>query len=181
MKKRIILSMIICLAVALCIAIPRLTYNGPSEEYRRQVEKYSRTYGVEENFIYAIIKTESDFQPDAVSEAGAIGLMQMTEETFDWIKWRTDGDEEFDDLFKPEISIKYGTYYLRFLIDEFGDYRTVAIAYHSGSGSVKKWLADSDCSSDGKTLDKTPSRKANHYAAKVMGHYEEYCGEAVSD
>ena len=81
-------------------------------EYSEYVEKYSAEYGISEILIYAVIHTESGFDPDAVSSADAIGLMQMTEDTFDWLLTKTGEDYEFNDLFTPEVSIKYGTYFL---------------------------------------------------------------------
>lgn len=54
-------------------------------EYSEYVSEYAEAYGVPEYIIYAVIRVESNFSSNAVSEAGAVGLMQITPDTFDWI------------------------------------------------------------------------------------------------
>ena len=60
--------------------------------YRSYVEQYSREYDVDENLVYAVAKVESNFDPNAVSSADARGLMQMTEDAFEWVQYRM-GDQ----------------------------------------------------------------------------------------
>ena len=61
--------------------------------------------------------------------------------------------EEYSDLYDPETNIKYGTYLLRLMCEEYGCKETAAAAYHTGRGNVNSWLSNKDCSSDGKTLE----------------------------
>ena len=72
--------------------------------------------------IYTFVRTESGFDPEAVSSVGARGLMQMTEETFEWIKTKIAPDEPltFDDLFDPACAVRFGAYYLRLCLDRYG-------------------------------------------------------------
>ena len=144
------------------------------KKYSDLIEKYSAEYGLEENLLYAVVCTESGFDKDAVSDAGAIGLTQITEETYDWIKWKLGDEGQFSDLFEPEISVRYGAYLLGFLIDDFGDYRTAAAAYHAGRAKVHSWLENGEYSSDGETLDVIPSKDTAHYVAKITRAYEKY-------
>ena len=91
--------------------------------YRSYVEQYSREYDVDENLVYAVAKVESNFDPNAVSSADARGLMQMTEDAFEWVQYRM-GDQSgvtYADIFDPEVAIKYGTYMLHLLLTETGD------------------------------------------------------------
>ena len=64
--------------------------------------------------LYAFIRTESNFDPNADSDAGARGLMQITEVTFDWIKMKIAPTESltFDDLYDPETNIRFGSYFV---------------------------------------------------------------------
>lgn len=144
--------------------------------YSEYVEKYAQEYGVEENLVYAVIKTESGFQPDAVSENNAKGLMQITEETFDWISWKLgeSGQYVHDDLYDPELCIRYGTYFLGYLIDEFDGYTEVLAAYHAGRSAVNDWLDNPEYSSDGVTLDYIPYDDTAHYVTKVLNNYSKY-------
>lgn len=137
-------------------------------KYTSLVQKYSRQYDVDENLIYAVIKTESGFDSYAVSEVGARGLMQMTEETFDWIHSKMNDNYNFDDLYDPDVSIHYGTYLLNYLLNEFDeDTDTAMAAYHAGSASVRSWLENPANSADGKTLSHIPKSDTAHYVNKI--------------
>lgn len=136
-------------------------------KYTEFVEKYSAEYGVEPELVYAVIKTESSFNPDAVSYAEAVGLTQITPETFDWIKTKLGEEEKNLSLNDPETSIKYGAFLLGYLINEFGDTDTAVAAYHAGRGRVNGWLDDKKISPDGKTLNQIPIPETAHYVKKV--------------
>ena len=176
MKKicRGILALVILVCASLlCVKPYEKTIVYP-EKYAGIIEQYSGEYGIDKNLMFALVCTESGFDKDAVSDAGAIGLTQITEETYDWIKWKLGEEGRFEDLFNPETSVRYGAYLMSFLLDDFGDYRTAAAAYHAGRAKVHSWLADGEYSSDGKTLDVIPSKDTAHYVAKITKAYEKY-------
>lgn len=108
------------------------------------VEKYSEEFGVDQSLVYAIIKCESGFEPGAKSSAGAVGLMQLTEETFNDVRQMVDDGEEYtfsEDATDPEINVRYGTRYLKFLLEFFDGDKVAAIAaYNAGMGNVKEWM-----------------------------------------
>lgn len=83
-------------------------------EYQALVEQYCQEFSVEPALCYAVIRTESSFNPEATSSIGARGLMQLTEETFDWVKSRLEpqSDTTYDAMYEPEKNIEYGTYLL---------------------------------------------------------------------
>lgn len=137
-------------------------------EYQNSVERYSREYKVDKYLVYAVIKTESAFNADATSNVGARGLMQIMEDTFDWIKFRMkDTETAYFDMYNADANIRYGCWLLGFLTEEFGNVEAVAAAYHAGRGKVNEWLADKDCSKDGVHLDKIPSNDTAHYVSKI--------------
>ena len=145
------------------------------KKYSEFVSKYALEYEMDEDLIYAVIKTESDFDCDAVSDVGARGIMQIMEETFDWIKYRLDDEEsEYDDMFDPEMNIRYGAYLMDYLLEKFGDKDTAVAAYHSGAGCVSLWLEEKENSSDGKRLDNIPSNTAKHYVNKINNALSNY-------
>ena len=112
--------------------------------YRETVLKYAAEYDMDPAFILAVMKTESDFDPNAVSEADARGLMQVAETTFDWIKNKLgDGETTFGDMFTPETNIRYGVFFLHYLYREFGSLELAAAAYHAGRGAVNGILIKS--------------------------------------
>ena len=138
--------------------------------YKELVIHYSEQRDLPPELVFAVIRAESSFNPLAVSHAYARGLMQITEDTFEWARWRM-GDIEtraFDEMFIPEINIRYGTKILRLLFDQFGGEREALAAYHAGWGSVTRWLADERFSSDGKTLREIPFWDTNNYVYYVL-------------
>lgn len=144
--------------------------------YEDIVNKYSQKYGVDKYLILAVIRTESKFDPNAQSEVGANGLMQLMQDTFEWVDLRMgdEGGEVYDRVTDPEVNIRYGTYLLKLLCEEYHDTATVLAAYHAGRGTVAKWLKDPKCTSNGRTLDSTPSAATNHYIDKVNHAYDIY-------
>lgn len=144
-------------------------------EYSQFVERYAYEYHVDKYLIYAIIHQESRFNPEAVSRANARGLMQITEDTFDWLKMRLrDQQSVYDDMFNPEINIKYGTYFLSLLKDEFSEVSTQLAGYNAGLNITKTWLTNEEYSKNGKTLNVIPYPETENYVKIVMYNYKMY-------
>lgn len=138
-------------------------------KYTFEIEKYADEYDVPRALLFAVIHTESGFDPNAVSSAGALGLTQITPETFHWLQTKTGETLPDSALYEPDVSVRYGALFYSMLLSEFGgDIRTAAAAYHAGRGQVNAWLRDGQYSANGKTLDTIPSRDTNHYVYKVM-------------
>lgn len=147
--------------------IKEQNYPNP-EEYKDFVYKYSEEYAVPKELILAVIKTESKFKSDAVSGAGAIGLMQVTPETFLWLSKKTeDRYEDTNLLYNPEINIKYGVYYLSWLYSRYGSWETALAAYNAGHGKVDEWL-DNPENAKGGVLTNIPYKETREYVEKVM-------------
>lgn len=138
------------------------------------VEKYAAEYGVDKALLYAVIRTESSFNANAVSSAGARGLTQITPDTFSWLQTKTGEKLELEMLFDPETSIKYGAFFLSMLLKEFGETETALAAYHAGRTKVNSWLKDREISPDGKTIPVIPIQQTSHYVNKVMSAYQKY-------
>lgn len=170
---------IIFLAVLLTVSIVFIGYKGFIKlnypiKYEKYVEKYSSEYNVPQNLLYAVIKTESSFDPNAQSHVGAVGLTQIMPDTFDWIKHKMGTNDSFESLRDEEISIKCGAFLLGYLLDEFENPEAALSAYHAGRGNVNKWLSDKKYSRDGKHLDEIPIPETAHYVRKVMRSVDIY-------
>ena len=139
------------------------------------IKKYSVEYGLEPELVCALIRAESRFKADAVSRAGASGLMQIMEDTAYWLAPRA-GLDDFDyaQILDPETNIRLGTYYLSILIEHFGDIEVALCAYNAGRGNVASWLDNPEYSSDGKTLDAIPYAETREYVQKVMDNEKIY-------
>lgn len=119
-------------------------------KYAELVRRYARKYNVTESLIYGVIKTESSFNPFAVSQAPAYGLMQIVPSTagrdvFERIK-NIRGQPSPEDLYEPEFNINIGTAYLKILQDQYlakindknAKRYSVISAYNGGAGNVFK-------------------------------------------
>ena len=147
-------------------------------KYRYYVEYWAEYHDVDPLAVYAIIRTESGFDANAENDVPARGLMQITEETFAWIRSKIAMDEPvtFDDLFDPEMNIRFGSYYLSRCLDRYGgDLATAAAAYHSGWGTVDRLLEDPAYAATENTLAEFPYEQMNLYVYKVEKAYSRYC------
>lgn len=165
-------------ALAICIepasrSIGRLAY---PKKYSDLVEQYAAQYDVPPHLVYAVIRTESSFDSQAQSGVGAIGLMQIMPDTFKWLQSKTPEKEKLDksELYDAETNIKYGTFFLSLLREEFGSDRLAIAAYHAGRGRVNQWLDDRNVSYDGVSIDSIPSRDTGHYVDKVTNARKYY-------
>lgn len=146
-------------------------------KFTAEVEQSAKEFGVDKNLIYAVIKNESGFREDVESHAGAVGLMQLMPDTFDWLQQDLDGAGTYtaDDLKTPAVNIRYGTFLLKFLLDHYdGNTSTALAAYNAGVANVDSWLEDRSLSPDGKTLTDIPYKETKNYVEKVGHSYEMY-------
>lgn len=148
----------------ICDSIDRRTHPRTYAEY---VQKYSEMYGVPEEVIFATIRTESNFVSNAVSSAGAVGLMQLMPDTFLWLCEKNGEELDAGMLYDPETNIRYGTYYLAYLYSEFGLWETVYAAYNCGPGRVKEWQTSEDYADENGVLINIPFKETAGYVKKV--------------
>ena len=110
--------------------------------YEQIVRGHARNYRLDPALLAAVIYQESKFRADAKSAAGAIGLMQLRPDTARGIAIRTGGSRfRTEDLYNPEINVRYGSWYLRHLLNKYGDERTALAAYNAGQHNVDTWRA----------------------------------------
>jgi len=179
-KRPLVIVLIICAAIllgfvtdAIWSLIEKSQY---STDYEEIVSRYSEEYNVPKDLVFAVIKVESDFDPKAESSAGALGLMQMMPDTFAEI---TDDflceHLPFEALTDPEVSIRYGTYYLAYLYRYFDyNWHNAIAAYNGGMGNVSKWLKDPENVDDEGNLKHIPFSETRSYVSKVEKAREFY-------
>ena len=178
---RTLLAVLVVLALAATLLFTVFRRQVDTMEYpcsyNEYVEYYAGKYNIDPLILYSFIRTESNFNPNAQSNVGARGLMQITEETFDWIKSKIAPTEPltFDDLYDPETNIRFGTYFVSYCLLRYQqDLATAAAAYHSGWGTVDDLLVQSEYSADGKTLDHYPYPQMRQYVRKITHSYQRY-------
>lgn len=179
-RNRLLLFLVLavlCAALLLPRAWDRAERFLYPRKYEALVEQWAQTYELDPLLVDAFIRTESGFDPQATSSVDARGLMQMTEETFLWLRSKIAAEEDltFADLYDPEVGIRFGCYYLHLCMQRYkGDVATAAAAYHSGWGTVDALLRLEEHSADGETLQGFPYNQMNHYVKKITSCYANY-------
>ncbi len=143
-------------------------------EYSDIVAACADEFDVPQEMIFAVIHTESNFDPEAVSRAGAKGLMQIVDPTNDWIALHLGEEPMPQRLFEPAFNIRRGTWLLSYTFNKYGSWEVALAAYNAGIGNANKWLANPDYSSDGKMLDVIPFYETREYVSRVMAAAEKY-------
>lgn len=155
-KKRIILIAVTVFVTAI-FSLYQICIGG-YKKYEKTVDYYSKKYEVSKSLILAVIKTESNFNENAVSKKGAIGLMQIMPSTAYFVAEKL--EIENINLYNKEQNIQIGTYYLKYLLNEFKNERLVICAYNAGEGNVNKWLNNGN-------LNEIPFKETEVYYKKV--------------
>lgn len=174
MKKKKILIIFILIAIIFlgnCIYKNVLEYIY-KKDYSEYVEKYSQMYNVDENLVYAIIKNESNFNSEAKSSAGAVGLMQIMEETAHDVSGELEIKEY--NLYSPNDNIQIGTKYFSYLLEKYKEPSLALAAYNAGLGNVDNWIKKGIIKSDGTDYENIPFKETNMYVRKILRDYEIY-------
>ena len=148
------------------------------KEYSEIVNIYKEKYGVDENLIYAVIKAESNFENDAFSNKGAIGLMQLMEETAQDVARKSNIEIDFsnvkNELLNVENNINIGTKYLSTLLDRYHNIEVALAAYNAGIGTVDNWIETGINKKDGSDIENIPYKETNNYVRKILRDYNIY-------
>lgn len=171
-------ALLLTVALLALLAGPVMVENGLKLLYPRRYEELvsreAAEFRLEEELVYAVIKTESGFDEAAQSHAGAMGLMQLTKQTFDWMASQYPPENGAENVMDPENNIHCGCALLRLLLDHYGSLEVALCAYNAGMGNVTSWLTDGEYSDDGETLHTIPYPETRAYVKKVKRTYEMY-------
>ena len=169
MWKKILITIITVLIICKALFLGAVYYGGKNYpiNYIEEIQKYSNEYGVDPRVVLAIMRVESNFKSDATSKVNAKGLMQVLPDTAKHVAKLLNVNVNSVDLNDPETNVKFGTYYLKYLMQNFSNMDTVYAAYNGGIGNVNTWLKDSKYSNDGVSLYNIPSSETKNYVNKV--------------
>ena len=144
-------------------------------KFQEAVNYAAAEFHVDRNLLFAVIKAESNFNPDAVSQSGAFGLMQLMPETASWVCEKMGESYETSHLTDPEKNIRIGAFYLSYLLSMYhGNEKNALAAYNAGHARVDNWLKDSAYSNDGETLTDIPFPETKKYVKRVTKHKRWY-------
>jgi soluble lytic murein transglycosylase len=128
----------------------------PTDKYDDLISDASQRYGVDSRLVKAIIKAESDFDPRAISKKGAMGLMQIMPENFQYL--------DIQNPFNPRENIMGGTRYFKYLYNRFDGKLALSLAaYNAGPTAVDNY---------NKTI--PPYRETKQYVERVLKYYRNY-------
>ena len=175
-KSPKILSLLLCIVISVASLHLFTKYLGEGEKiflksfyplkFSEYVETSAEKYDLDKELVYAVIKTESNFDINAESHAGAKGLMQIMPKSFKWLQDLRNEKLDENQLFNPEINIDYGCYLLKYFMDVYEEETSAVAAYNAGF-VVSDWLNNKEYSADGKTLEVIPYEETSNYVKKV--------------
>ncbi|MFU8888137.1 MAG: transglycosylase SLT domain-containing protein [Trueperaceae bacterium] len=153
---------------------PRVWRLAYPRAYPESVEVHAAAFGVEPELVWAVMRQESAFSPVAVSTSNAQGLMQVIPSTWTWLAELQ--RESAGDPFVPDDNVRYGAYYLRWLIDHFdGDLELAIASYNRGQGYIGRLFAGDLVGGDKDELYRhIDALETREYLQRVTLHLETY-------
>jgi len=145
-------------------------------DYAPWVDDHARKNDLEPAFVFAITRRESIFDPQARSAAGARGLMQIMPATGKWLAKSTNtkwpGSNSLD---LPETNIRFGSYYIKYLLDRFDGQAHLAVAaYNAGPGRVRQWSPELCRHAPDVWIETLPYLETREYIAAVLTYIAIY-------
>lgn len=178
-RRLLLLVLAALLGAGVAISLPAMKHAATAITLPLQHEDIIRQQahekGLDPALVAAVIFAESKFV-DQTSHAGARGLMQVTPDTARGIAERTGGvNFHEEDLASPQINIAYGCWYLRNLLDRYGDNEVLALAaYNAGQGNVDHWIAQARSQGRPLTTEAIPFGETRAYVEKVLAARDDY-------
>ena len=189
LARRIILAVFLAGMLAAAFVVVHLTMPGWYArwlyplDHAEVISKNAAQYRLDPALVAAVIYEESSFNDQSVSEEGAIGLMQLLPSTATWISTKN-GNADFNpkSLEDPAVNISYGCWYLRYLLDRYGNMELVLAAYNAGTENVDSWIQSARRSGrDFNSVLDIPWRETRDYVSQVDRTSEIYSSAYASD
>jgi len=142
--------------------------------YGAHIEKYAQRNALDPMLVAALIRQESVFQPDAVSRAGAVGLMQVLPLTGRKLARSQKLRYTRARLMQPEYNVQLGTAYLRNLVKTFGSLEAALAAYNAGEDRVELWRTEREYEEMPEFVESIPFTETREYVQIVLRNAEIY-------
>lgn len=175
--KIFVLSFLILICLAVVFRIDLMIERGLYPlKYEEMILTETKEFELDPYLVMAIIYAESDFQADAISRVGAVGLMQLMPSTAMECAKKLDMDGFIEEqLVEPDVNIRLGCFYIMYLQKSYGlRGNAVIAAYNAGPNKVREWLKDGRYSKDGISFTKIPYVETDEYVVKVNKAYDIY-------
>lgn len=144
------------------------------KKYETEIALVCNKFDIPQYTMYALVNTESSFNPNAKSHAGAIGLTQILPSTAQYICNKNNLKYSDFDLYQPLDNLYLGAMYLRYLINKFNNTYTALAAYNAGETIVRNWLSNKKHSYDNISLYHIPYPETSNYINKIKTAEKNY-------
>lgn len=177
-KKLVMIFFIIILILIIAFKVIKIQdiimHNIYPKEYAGSVYKYSEENELDPLLIFAIIKAESNFDYDVVSNRNAVGLMQLVDTTAKDVALRLKIEYDEKSLYNPDTNIMLGVKYFSILYEKYKNIAVALTAYNAGMGTVDKWIESGTIKKDGSDIENIPYKQTNNYVRKILRDYDIY-------
>jgi soluble lytic murein transglycosylase len=172
-RNRIICAVLVLVALLL-LNIEQRVGLFDKNPYDNYINEYSSRFGVDLSLVKAIMKKESNLNSNAVSNKGAVGLMQIMPKTALEIATQLNiPDYSYAKLQEPQINIMFGAYYINKLLKYYNNNLILALAaYNAGIGNVDNWYTENPNIS--KRISKIPFKETRRYVRSIIYTYKVY-------
>lgn len=171
-------AVVVLLLLAVLLGVfcwQKLPYYIYPTKYFPLISAEAERTAIDPYLVSAVAKVESNMQADALSSAGAVGLMQIMPETGAWLAERGGYAFVEEQLYQPQYNLQLGCDYLRYLLEywQWDIYKAVA-SYNAGQSKVAAWLAEGIWDGTAANLADIPFAETRDYVQRVIKAYREY-------
>jgi soluble lytic murein transglycosylase len=143
--------------------------------YWTDLKRFAVSNGLDPYLVASLIRQESEFNPNAVSRADAVGLMQLLPKTGKKVAKDVKlGHFNAQQLFTPAVNLQLGTRYFRSMVDKFGAFEYALAAYNAGSDRVEDWMGQSKYRDVQEFVESIPFTETREYVQAIIRNANVY-------
>ncbi len=163
-----------CVAFSLSFFNLYQVFSHPMK-FENEIKSSANEFNLSPALVASVINVESSFKVNARSKKDALGLMQIKLATANYLcELKGEKNLNEEELYKPEINIKFGCEYLNYLQKRFSDINTILAAYNAGETIVRSWLNSGIYSTDQKKLNYIPYSETRNYVEEINKNLKFY-------
>jgi branched-chain amino acid transport system ATP-binding protein len=158
----------VLVVVIALVSVPSVLRGAFPVYHRELIAEVAALNNLDPMLLTAVIRVESGFRTDAVSKKGAVGLMQVMPETAAWLREHKALTIGSDDLFDPNVNVRVGAYYLKYLCARFPTEYAALVAYNAGPTNARRWLEEGIWDGSYERTGQIPFAETRSYVRKVV-------------
>jgi soluble lytic murein transglycosylase len=143
--------------------------------YWIDLKKFSAENGLDPYLVASLIRQESEFNPNAISRANAVGLMQLLPATGKKVAKEANLHHfNASQLYTPAVNLQLGTRYFKSMVDKFGSFEYALAAYNAGSDRVQDWLSEGKYRDPQEFVESIPFTETREYVQAILRNANVY-------